>query len=128
MMTKLSGVSAFLLSTTLSAAALGAGADDPAHRFIDRIAGEGSYSAVSSPSIAGDRTSDPARSFLERLAGIQTPAPEPAGTVDPGDPARDFVDRLAGVPTVSTQKDVRIVDTSASHFISADPRAPAGRE
>ena len=96
-MAKLLGFSTFLASTTLSVAALGAGIDDPAQHFIDRIIGEPSYSVVNSSSVTYDRTTDPAAAFLDRWAGKQTPAPRPSGVIDPGDPERDFIDRIAGV-------------------------------
>jgi hypothetical protein len=126
-MTKLLGFSTFLMSTTLSVAALGAGADDPAQRFIDRIIGQPSYSVANSPSVTGDRASDPAAAFLDRWAGKQTPFPKPTGVIDWGDPARDFIDRIAGVPVGYGTNDTRMVtiNDAASRLTSLAPRAPA---
>jgi hypothetical protein len=125
-MTKLLGFSAFLLSTTLSAAALGMGGDDPAQRFIDRIVGEPSYSVVNSPTVIGGRASDPAAAFLDRWAGKQTPAPKPTGIIVSGDPARDFIDRIAGVPAGYATNDTKMVPINdiASRLTSLDPLSP----
>jgi hypothetical protein len=112
MMTKLSGFSAFLFSTALSAAAFGA--DDPAQRFIDRLSGAETFSTVASARVAGDGASNPAKSFLDRLAGIQTPASEPTGTAVSGDPARAFIDRLAGVPAAAARVDTQFAQTGDS--------------
>lgn len=122
-LSKLSGFSVFLVSTVLSAAAFGAGADDPSQRFIDRLAGKESSSAIESTSVADDVTSNPAQSFLDRLAGKQTPASEPSDIADAGNPARDFIDRLAGVPVTPAKKDARIVeaDDSARRLTSVEP-------
>ena len=110
-MTKLSGFSAFLFSTALSAGAFGA--DNPGQRFIDRLAGTESFAAVASERVTDD-AGNPAQSFLDRLAGKQAPASRPSGIAVARDPARDFVDRLAGVPASSAKADTRLAEANDS--------------
>ena len=112
---KVTGLTAFVLFAGLSGSALGA--DDPAQRFVDRLAGV--EISASAPTAAAD-PSNPAQAFLDRLAGWSAPTSPVAETASSGDAATAFVNRLAGIQPIPEAKtaDLKLASNEAGTLAS----------